>query len=156
MMKEGHRMQDWETITEACISEFNECSSNVPFVNLSFVFPSRLMEEAYTLRDSGASHKFVNPKFIDQVCEGNQMNIQSCHCGNMLLTMAGQIERLPLKEVQLTLDKGGYHYTGWCVVYKLAKYDIILGNSWMEEVNHHVDLQRNILWLGQMAPGGRS
>jgi hypothetical protein len=50
---------------------------------------------------------------------------------------------------------GGYHYTGWLVIYKLTKYDIILGKNWMEEVSHHVDLQWNILWLGQTAPDGR-
>jgi hypothetical protein len=49
----------------------------------------------------------------------------------------------------------GYHYAGWFVVYKLAKHNIILGKNWMEEVGHHVNLQRNILWLGQTAPGGR-
>jgi hypothetical protein len=39
---------------------------------------------------------------------------------------------------------GKYHYTGWFIIYNLAKYDIILGKNWMEEVSHHVDLQRNI------------
>jgi hypothetical protein len=40
---------------------------------------------------------------------------------------------------------GRYYYPSGFVVYKLAKYDIILGKNWMEEVGHHVDLQRNIL-----------
>jgi hypothetical protein len=73
----------------------------------------------------------------------------------MLLTTAGRTERLPLKEVRLTLDMGGFQYTGWFVDYKLAKYDIILVKNWMEEVSHHIDLQQNILWLGQTATGGR-
>jgi hypothetical protein len=77
--------------------------------------------------------------------------MKSLRHGEMLLTTAGQTERLPLKEVRLTLDMGGYHYTCWFVIYKLAKYDIILGKNWMEEVSHHVDLQRNILWLEQTA-----
>jgi hypothetical protein len=34
-------------------------------------------------------------------------------------------------------------------------YDIILGNNWIEEVSHHIDRQRNILWLGQTDSGGR-
>jgi hypothetical protein len=49
---------------------------------------------------------------------------------------------------------GGYQFTGWSVVFKLAKYDIILGKKWMEKVSPHIDLQPNILWLGQMALGG--
>ena len=48
-----------------------------------------------------------------------------------------------------TTTIGGYIYRGWFVLYTLAKYDIILGKSWMEEVPHHVDLNRNILWLEQ-------
>ena len=67
----------------------------------------------------------------------------------MNLTTAGCCERLPLQEAQLSLDMGGYQYTGWFILYKLAKYDIILGKNWMEEVPHHVNLKKNILWLGQ-------
>jgi hypothetical protein len=58
----------------------------------------------------------------------------------MFSTMAGQNGKLPLKDVQFTLDMGGYDYTGWFFVYNFAKYNIILGKSWMEKVNHHVDL----------------
>ena len=72
----------------------------------------------------------------------------------MDLTTAGRHERMPLREARLSLDIGGFHYRGWLVLYKLAKYDIILGKSWMEEVPHHVDLGKNILWLGQDTPGG--
>jgi hypothetical protein len=76
------------------------------------------------LWDCGASHKFVSPEFIDWVCNGDTK--VKCHrCGEMLLSTAGQTERLPLKEVQLTLDMGRYHHTGWFALYKLAKYDII-------------------------------
>ena len=73
----------------------------------------------------------------------------------MLLTTAGRCERLPLKEARLTVDIGGYQYRGWFVLYKLAKYDLILGKNWMEEVPHHVDLQKNVLWLGQDTAGGK-
>ena len=52
----------------------------------------------------------------------------------MTLTTAGRREKLPLKEARLTIDIGGYIYTGWFVVYKLAKYDLILGKNWMEEI----------------------
>jgi hypothetical protein len=99
-------------------------------------------------------HKFINSEFIDQVCDGHT-KIKSCHSGEMLLTMAGQTERQPLKEVRLTVDLGGYHYMGWFGVYNLAKYDVNLGKSWMAEATDHVDLRRNILWLGQMALGGQ-
>jgi hypothetical protein len=139
---------------EACISEFNEYSGNLLTFNLPIIFPSRTTEEAYTLWDYGASHKIVNPEFVDQVCDGDT-KIKSRRCAEMLLTTAGLTERFPLKEVRLTLDLGKYHYTGWFVVYKLAKYDIILGKNWMQEVGHHVDLQWIILWLGQTAPGDR-
>jgi hypothetical protein len=73
----------------------------------------------------------------------------------MFFTMAGQTKRLPLKEVRLTLDMGRYHYTNWFVIYTLSTNNIILGKNWMEEVSHHVDLQWNIIWLGQTALGGR-
>ena len=73
----------------------------------------------------------------------------------MDLTTAGRHERMPLREARLSLDIGGYKYSGWFVLYPLAKYDIILGKSWMEEVPHHVDLNRNILWLGQDSPGSK-
>ena len=49
--------------------------------------------------------------------------------GTMDLTTAGRRERMPLREARLSLDIGGYHYRGWFVLYKLAKYGIILGKS---------------------------
>lgn len=75
--------------------------------------------------------------------------------GHMNLVTAGRRERLPFREARLDLDIGGPQYSGWFVVYRLAKYDAILGKSWMEEVPYHVDLGKNILWLGQDAPGGQ-
>ena len=82
-------------------------------------------------------------------------SIRTRRRGHMTLTTAGRRERLPLHEAKLTIDIGGYIYTGWFVIYKLAKYDIILGKNWMEEVPHHVDLKKNVLWLGQSKPGGK-
>ena len=63
----------------------------------------------------------------------------------MNLTTAGYRECLPLQEARLSLDVGGYKYTGWFVLYKLAKYNIILVKNWMEEVPHDVNLIKNIL-----------
>ena len=68
--------------------------------------------------------------------------------GQMRLTTAGSEEVLPLTEARLTLDLGGFIYSGWFIVYDLAKYDVVLGKDWFEEVPHHVDLRRNILQLG--------
>ena len=62
---------------------------------------------------------------------------------------------MPLREARLSLYIGGYRYCGWFILYPLAKYDIILGKSWVEEVPHRVDLNRNILWLRQDSPGGK-
>ena len=73
----------------------------------------------------------------------------------MNLVTAGRREQLPLHEARLDLDIGGLQYSGWFVIYKLAKYDAILGKSWMEEVPHRVDLGKNILRLGQDARGGQ-
>ena len=73
----------------------------------------------------------------------------------MTFTTAGRREKLPLKEARITIDIGGYAYTGWFVVYKLAKYDLILGKNWMEEVPHHVNLKKNVLWLGKGKKKGR-
>jgi hypothetical protein len=74
---------------EACISEVNECSGNLLHINLPIFFPSRSMEKAYTLWDCGASHKFVNPEFVDWVRDGDT-KIKSRRRGEMLLTTAGQ------------------------------------------------------------------
>jgi hypothetical protein len=49
----------------------------------------------------------------------------------------------------------GYHYTSWFVIYILATYDTILGKNWMEEASHLVNLQWNIIWLGQSVSGSR-
>ena len=71
----------------------------------------------------------------------------------MDLTTAGKVEQMPLKEVRLTLDMGGFIYTGWFVVYDLVKYDMILGKNWMEEIAHSADLKNNVLLLGQDSKG---
>ena len=47
-----------------------------------------------------------------------------------------------LRGSRLSLDIGGYRFRGWFVLQTLAKYDIILSKSWMEEVPHRVDLNR--------------
>jgi hypothetical protein len=112
------------------------------------------MEEPNTLLDCSVSHKFINPEFVNRVHD-EEKQMKCHHHSEMLLTTAGQTERLPLQEVRLTLDMGRYQYTGWFVVYNLSTYDIIIGKNCMEEVSHHVDLQQNILWLGQTAAGGR-
>lgn len=62
---------------------------------------------------------------------------------------------MPLRGARLSLEIGGYYYRGWFALCKLAKYDVMLGKSWMGEVPHHVDLSRNILWLGQDTPGSQ-
>jgi hypothetical protein len=73
----------------------------------------------------------------------------------MKLTTAGRVEALPLKEVRLNLNVGGLQYVEWFVVYPLAKYNIILGKDWMEEVPHHVNHKKNRLWLGGDGDGSR-
>jgi hypothetical protein len=98
MTNEGCGTQDRKTTTEACISEFNECSGNLLQLNLPTNFPSCSMEEAYTLWYCSARHMFINPEFVDHVHDG-EIKIKSCHCGKIRLTMVGQTERLPLKEV---------------------------------------------------------
>jgi hypothetical protein len=123
-------------------------------VNLPTIFPCYSAEEAYTLWDIGASHKFVNPMFVDQVRDG-ETKTKSRRSGKMLFITAGQTKQLPLNEVRVTVDMGRYQYTSWFVIYKLAKFNIILGNNWMEEVSHHIDLQRNIIWLEHTASGGQ-
>lgn len=54
---------------------------------------------------------------------------------------------MPLRKTRFSFNFSGYRYRGWFVLYKQAKYVVILGKSWMEEVHHHVDLGRNTLWL---------
>ena len=107
---------------------------------------------AYTLYDCGASHKFVNPSLLQKLAGGKP---KTRHRGDMQLTTAGRVETLPLKEVHLELDIGGLMYSGWFVVYPLAKYDIILGKDWMEEIPHHVNHRKNRLCLGGDGDGSR-
>ncbi|KAF8241657.1 hypothetical protein K440DRAFT_641582 [Wilcoxina mikolae CBS 423.85] len=107
---------------------------------------------AYTLYDCGASHKFVSPNFLQQLPTGKP---KTRHRGNMQLTTAARVETLPLKELRLNLVIGGLVYQGWFVVYSLAKYDIILGKNWMEEVPHHVNHRKHRFWLGGDGDGGR-
>jgi hypothetical protein len=52
------------------------------------------------------------------------------------------------------LDFDGFHYTGWFTILDLARYDIIIGKRWMERVDHHVNLHRNVLWIDRS--NGRS
>ena len=135
-------------------------SSNLLYFNLSVLYslshlPEREKEEgvqAYTLYDCGASHKFVSPDFIQKLPNGK---LKARHRGNMQLTTAGKVETLPLKEVRLNLDIGGLAYQGWFIIYPLAKYDIILGKDWMEEIPHHVNHKKNRLWLGGDGDGNR-
>jgi hypothetical protein len=87
-----------EKTIEACISTFNEGSGNLLHFNLPMIFPSRSTEEAYTLWDCGVSDEFIDPEFVDQVHDGDT-KIKFHPHGEMLLTTAGQTERLPLKQV---------------------------------------------------------
>ena len=41
-------------------------------------------------------------------------------------------------------------------MYKLAKYDTILGKGWIEEAAHHIDFGRHILYPRQNTPGSQS
>jgi hypothetical protein len=59
---------------------------------------------------------------------------------------------VPFRQVQLTLALGGtsqgaYTYTGWFIAFDLARYDLILGKDFMEEVEHHIDHRQNALYL---------
>ena len=154
-------VEPWDHQDLRPYSEANETSGNLLRFNLPIIPPSRsplrpTPHTAYTLWDCGGSHKFVHPNLITTLrTSGNIIKIRNC--GSMDLTTAGRHERMPLREARLSLDIGGYKYSGWFVLYPLAKYDIILGKSWMEEVPHHVDLNRNILsgWLGQDSPGSK-
>jgi hypothetical protein len=106
---------------------------------------------AYTLYECGANHKFISPNLVQKLAG----KPKTLHRGNMQLTTAGRVEALPLKEVCLNLNVGGLQYVEWFVVYPLAKYNIILGKDWMEEVPHHVNHRKNRLWLGGDGDGSR-
>jgi hypothetical protein len=96
--REPKREPDGESTTEAFISEFNQCSGYLLCIKLPIISPSPSEEEAYTLSDCSASHKIVNPEFVDCVRDG-EMQIKFRRHSEMLFTMAGHTERLPLKEV---------------------------------------------------------
>ena len=107
---------------------------------------------AYVLYDCGASHKFVRDGFIRKLKEENQ-SIKTRRKGFMKLTTANSEERIARFESWLTIDMGGYLYSGWFIHYNLLRYDIILGKDWMVTTHHLVDHQRNILHLGRDGNG---
>ena len=65
----------------------------------------------------------------------------------MKITTANRQEKIARYESWLTLDLGGYQYSGWFIHYNLLNYDIILGKDWMVTTHHVVDHSRNILYL---------
>ena len=147
---------------EVSLSESSEAAGNLLRFNLPIITkrrspvrpPALTNPTAYTLWDCGGSHKFVHPELISRLRTAGYA-IKTRKRGQMNLVTAGRREHLPLHEARLDLDIGGMQYSGWFVIYKLAKYDAILGKSWMEEVPHRVDLGKNILRLGQDVPGGQ-
>ena len=136
---------------EVSFSEASETSGNLLRFNLPIIAPSRSPTHrtaltAYTLWDCGGSHKFVHPDLVAKLRAAGGI-IKTRNRGSMDLTTAGRRDRMPLREAPLSLDIGGYRYRGWSVLYTLAKYDIILGESWRKK--SRTDLNRNILWLGE-------
>ena len=107
--------------------------------------------KGYTLADTGASHKFVRPAFLEKLTNEN-IKFTSRRYGTMRLTTAGNIETLPRHQAKLTLAMGNPHgtcfwYTGWFTIYDLVNYDIILGKDWHEQVKHTIDHKQNILTI---------
>jgi hypothetical protein len=107
---------------------------------------NRSTRTALGLYDCGASNKFVSKSYIANSTE----KIKIRRRGTMKVTTAGHEERIPRKEVRLTIcmraTKGeDYVYTGWFTIYPLAKYDIILGMDWMEEVENDVNYRKKRL-----------
>ena len=148
-----------EAAIRVSLSEPSEASGNhyvlKPLCHLSTTLtPPPTPPTAYTPWNCGGSHKFVHLNFISRLQAPGAI-VKTRNRGHMDLTTAGRRERMPPREARLSLDIGSFHYLGWFVLYKLAKYDAILGKSWMEEVPHHVDLSKNTLWLGQDSQGGQ-
>ena len=113
--------------------------------------PWSTLAKGYTLVDTGASHKFVRPAFLEKLTNEN-IKFTSRRYGTMRQTTAGNIETLPCHQAKLTLAMGNPHgtcfwYTGWFTVYDLVNYDIILGKDWHEQVKHTIDYKQNILTI---------
>ena len=101
----------------------------------------------YVLYDCGASHKFVHEGFIKRQKESNPQ-IKSRKRSFIKITTAKSMDRLTRTESWLTLEMGGYKYSGWFIHYDLLLYNLILGKDWMAMTPHHMDHRRNILYLG--------
>jgi hypothetical protein len=110
---------------------------------------------AYVLMDGGASHKFVTPSMVAAI-EAAGERLQRRNMGHMQLTSAGKVENLPRVQVKLTISFGRFRYSGWFTLYKLVKYDMILGKDWMEEIKHDIDHATNILTLHPASGSGPS
>ena len=121
-----------EAVIKVSLSEASETSGNLLRFNLPIIPHRRSSSHhtptAYTLWDCGGSHKFVHPDLIAKLRAAG-LTVKTRSRGSMDLTTAGRRERMPLREARISLDIGGYNYRGWFVLYKLAKYDIILGKS---------------------------
>ena len=147
-----------EATIEVSLSELTEAAGNLFRFNLPIITKRRSLVRsptnptAYTLWDCGGSHMFVHPELISRLRTAGYA-IMTRRRGQLDLVTAGRRERLPLHEARLGLDIGGLQYSGWFVIYILAKYDAILGKSWMEVVPHRVDLGRNILRQSKDTPG---
>jgi hypothetical protein len=129
---------------ELCIVDGN--SSNLLRFNLPVLSRDGRVTVAYTLMDGGASHKFVKPSVVAAI-EAAGVKLEKRRRGYMELTSAGKVEHLPRVQVKLTLAFGRLQYSGWFTLYNLAKYDVILGKDWMEEVKHTIDHSTNLLTI---------
>ena len=103
---------------------------NLPITQRHSSTPPTTLPIAQTLWGCGGSHKFVHPDLLSRLRKsGHRIKSRSRRHMNLTTAAARRRERLPLHEAQLLLNMGGYKYTGWFVLYKLAKYDIILGKN---------------------------
>ena len=109
------------------------------------IFSSR--HSAYVLYDCGASHKFVQNRYLKRLREEG-LKIRTRMRGYMVVTTANSEERIPQYESFLEFDIGGYTYKGWFIHFDLLRYNIKLGKDWMATTGHSVDHKENILYLG--------
>jgi len=77
-------------------------SGNLLRFNFAVLSREKQVHVAYTLVDSGASHKFVRPSVVAAI-EAMGERLEKRKKGVMELTSAGKVERLPREQVKLSI-----------------------------------------------------
>jgi hypothetical protein len=112
---------------------------------------SQVLVVGYNLSDSGACHRLISRELIGRL-ESKGERLTWRERGSRQVKTSREAVLVQFRQVQLPLALGGipqgtytYRYTGWFITFDLVKYKLILGQDFMEEVEHHINHHENDL-----------